>query len=143
VERVVLDHARREADSLQRWAEGKGPGPWSRSRRMEDLAEFAAMTRALVDELEDAREALRLAPRSPYFKTPTAEYVAAVDAYDQHDPPATHDQVGSPSDEELLHRLRELMADDERELGPIPEAAKAEVERQHDPPATHDQAGST
>jgi hypothetical protein len=35
-----------------------------------------------------------------------------------------------PTDEELLQGLRELMAEDERELGPIPEEARAEVERQ-------------
>jgi hypothetical protein len=35
-----------------------------------------------------------------------------------------------PTDEELLRGLRELMAEDERELGPIPEEARAEVERQ-------------
>jgi len=35
-----------------------------------------------------------------------------------------------PTDEELLQGLRELMAEDERELGPIPDDAKAEVERQ-------------
>jgi hypothetical protein len=35
-----------------------------------------------------------------------------------------------PTDEELLQGLRELMAEDERELGPIPEDARAEVERQ-------------
>jgi len=44
--RVNLDHAQREADSLHRHAEREG---------MEDLAEFAAMTRALVAELEVAR----------------------------------------------------------------------------------------
>ena len=35
-----------------------------------------------------------------------------------------------PTDEELLQGLRDLMAEDERELGPIPEEARAEVERQ-------------
>ena len=35
-----------------------------------------------------------------------------------------------PTDEELLQGLRDLMAEDERELGPIPEEASAEVERQ-------------
>ena len=35
-----------------------------------------------------------------------------------------------PTDEELLQGLRELLAEDERELGPIPEEARAEVERQ-------------
>ena len=32
-----------------------------------------------------------------------------------------------PTDEELLQGLRDLMAEDERELGPIPEEARAEV----------------
>jgi hypothetical protein len=35
-----------------------------------------------------------------------------------------------PTDEELLQGLRELMAEDEGELGSIPEDARAEVERQ-------------
>jgi hypothetical protein len=38
--------------------------------------------------------------------------------------------IREPTDEELLQGLRELMAEDERELGPIPDDAKAEVERQ-------------
>jgi hypothetical protein len=35
-----------------------------------------------------------------------------------------------PSDDELLQGLRELMAEDEHDLGFIPEDARAEVERQ-------------
>jgi hypothetical protein len=77
MERVDLDHARREADSLKRFAEREGK---------QDLAEFAAMTRALVAELEDAQEvvgAAKIAHRRLVRFTETAgigsEYLQQLD----------------------------------------------------------------
>jgi hypothetical protein len=113
--RIDLDHARREADSLQRFFEREGK---------QDLAEFAAMTRALVDELKMGRPVVEAArsfrgdvDEGWHLEDCTPEYVdepalcvhgcpqprlaAALDAYDQHDPPATHDQA------ELAPRLPE------------------------------------
>jgi hypothetical protein len=48
------------------------------------------------------------------------------------DKQTTHEghKIPMSTDEELLQGLRDLMAEDERELGPIPDEAKAEVERQ-------------
>jgi hypothetical protein len=94
VERVDLAHARREADSLKRFAEREGK---------QDLAEFAAMTRALVAELEDAREVIEAAllwrdGEDLDQDAIEAELLKALRPFprpDQHDPPATHDQVGS------------------------------------------------
>lgn len=95
MERVDLDHAQREADSLKRFFEREGK---------QDLAEFAAMTRALVDELTVARTQLgwvrTLLDASPFGPTRadavnTLFQIRQALTDDQHDPPATHDQAGS------------------------------------------------
>jgi hypothetical protein len=93
VERVDLDYARREADSLQRFFEREGK---------QDLAEFAAMTRALVAELAVAREVVEAAllwrdgedRDQDEIEDKLLKALRPFPRPDQHDPPATHDQAG-------------------------------------------------
>jgi hypothetical protein len=116
--RVDLEHARREADSLGRFAEREGK---------QDLAEFAAMTRALIAELAVGREGQKVADELRAVVLEDLAYWAFGAAKLSPDPHA-HGEVNG-----LLARARALI---DRAAGPIPST------RRHDPPATHDQAGS-
>ena len=73
-------------------------------------------------------------PAEPPFTVSTAALAGAVVGTPWRITVIVSPTVGGaerePTDEELLQGLRELMAEDEHDLGPIPEEARAEVERQ-------------